>query len=94
MGLTWQPDWRKVAGTYRGLLGQRMGSSGHGSAPPIYFLATHHEGQRSLITVSSDEELRELFRVLTSGTEAEQAAALDAAFDRVLNTPSTRPMHR
>ena len=83
LGLTWTPDWRNVKGTYRDAWGRSVGH-GHGAAPAIYTLAHHDDLQRGLIAASTDKELRELFRVLSGGTEAEQRAAVDAACDKAL----------
>jgi hypothetical protein len=84
MGLQWQPNWCNVKGTYVNIFGRKIGS-GHGRAPAIYFLAVHPDLQQAYINQSSDDEVRELFHILSSGTEAEQDAACEAATNRALN---------
>ena len=91
LGLQWEPDWRNVKGTYRNVLGRSVGS-GHGSAPEIYSLALSRDLQRSYLTVASDADVREFFRIMSSGTDAEKRAAVEAACDKALGeSPATRP---
>jgi hypothetical protein len=90
LGLTWQPDWRNVKGTYVSLFGRHIGS-GHGPAPMIYPLASA-DVQQSYLAASSDDDIREFFRVMSSGTEQEQKAAVEAACDKALGeSAATRP---
>lgn len=80
LGLRWQPNWCNVKGTYKNVFGANRGS-GHGPAPEVYYLAFHPEVQQAFIQASTDDELRAFFRVMSTGTEAEQRSAVEAVFD-------------
>ena len=85
LGLRWEPDWRNVQGTYVDAFGRSVGHA-HGQAPPVYTLALDLPLQESFLRASSDEEVRTFFRTLTSGTEVEQKAAVEAACEKALNS--------
>lgn len=86
LGLKWTFDWRNVKGTYIDSFGRSVGHS-HGSAPEIYSLAAHPELQRAWLAVSSDDEVRELFRIMTTGTVNEQRIAIEAVAEKALRLP-------
>jgi hypothetical protein len=91
LGLRWEPHWRNVEGTYRNAFGRSVGHA-HGSAPEIYDLSMSRVLQGSYLAASSDEDVREFFRVMSSGTEAEKKTAVEAACDKALGErPATRP---
>ncbi len=91
LGLQWEPDWENVKGTYVDLFGRHVGSA-HGSAPEIYSFALSPDLQQSYLAASSDDEVRELFRVMSSGTEAEKKSAVEAACNKALGEyAATRP---
>jgi hypothetical protein len=75
MGASWTPQWYTLHNTHRTLLG-RATCYECGSAPPIHGLRPCLE---EFVKASSDEEIRQFVRVMASGTEAEQRAAVDAA---------------
>jgi len=81
LGLNWQPDWRLLQKTDRDLLGRSLGC-GMGAIPPIGFLSGHPEVQQAYLQEASDEQVRQLFHILTTGTEFEQKAALRDVFDK------------
>ena len=83
LGLRWQPDWRNVHGTYHDAFGRSVGHA-HGSAPAIYHLAMDPALQAAFLAGSSDGEVRAFFRVMSDGTEAEQEAAVEAAYEKAL----------
>jgi hypothetical protein len=85
LGLVWQPDWRNVRSSAIPLFG-RSHSLGHGRAPAILTLAGLPDIQRYFIDHSSDDEIREFFRVMTSGTEAEQDAAIDVLCNKYFDS--------
>ena len=62
---------------------QLFGGVGHGcgSAPPIYVL---HSALAEFARASTDAELREFVRIMQSGTDAQQEAAVQAACDKAL----------
>jgi hypothetical protein len=92
LGLQWQPDWRNVKGTYVDLFGRHVGHEHGWPAPEIYTLATTEVLQERFLNASTDEEVRQFFRVMTTGTEAEKKAAVEAACDKALaRASSTRP---
>jgi len=78
MGTPYARDWRFLHNTHRTVFGRAMGYE-CGSAPPIYSL---RPVLQDFANVSSDEQVRELVRVLTTGTEAEQRAAVDRELNR------------
>lgn len=81
-GIPWSRDWRLLHITHRSLLGRQGYSCG--LAPPIYDL---RPVLPEFVAASTDAELQDFVRVMQSGTEAEQEAAVRAAIDRVLNPP-------
>ena len=92
LGLRWEPDWKNVRGTYADLFGRRVGSAHDWPAPEIYTFATSPGLQRSYLAASSDDEVREFFRVMSGGTGEQQKAAVEAACDRALGDDvATRP---
>jgi hypothetical protein len=76
-------DWRNVQGTSKTLLGRSIGFS-HGPAPPIYPLCGRM--MDAFVCKATDDEIAEFVRVMRIGTEAEQEAAVDAAFERMTTT--------
>ncbi len=91
LGLKWEPDWKNVKGTYIDVFGRHVGS-GHGSAPEIYSFALSPDLQQSYLAPSSDDDVREFLRVLSSGTEEEKKAAVEAACNKALGEyAATRP---
>jgi hypothetical protein len=90
LGLVWTHDWRQVRGNYQTLWGGNTGSA-HGPAPLIYDLAASPNLQEALIASSSDEELRELFRVLTEGTRDKQEIVIAAACRKALAVSASQP---
>lgn len=91
LGLQWHPDWRNVRGDYVDLFGRNVGHEHGWPAPEIYTLATTEGLQERFLNASSDEEIRQFFRVMTTGTDAEKRAAVDAACEKALTaTPTTR----
>lgn len=83
LGLTWEPDWRNTKGTYIDAFGRSVGS-GHGAAPEIYTLALNTELQRAYLDNATDSDIRELFRVMSSGTTTEKEAKLETICSRAL----------
>ncbi len=86
LGLQWEPDWRNVKGTYVDIFGRSVGSA-HGSAPEIY--SFNSDLQEWFLAASSDDEVRVFFRVISSGSDAEQKAAVEAAGEKALNAHAT-----
>lgn len=88
IGMPWQRDWRMLHVTGQSVFGNVIVRE-CGSAPPIYDFRIF---LRPFVTAASDDEVRGFVRAMQSGTEAEQRAAVDAAADRVVGSPSaTRP---
>ncbi len=86
VGLNANPNWRLLSDTDRTVLGLAI-SRGCGLAPPIYQLRPVLD---EFARTSSDADLREFVRVMQSGTESEQRAAIEAAAEkglRVLSQP-------
>jgi hypothetical protein len=81
-GITWSPAWRFLHNTHRNIFDA---ATCHecGSAPAIYQL---RPWLKEFAAGSTDAELREFVRVMESGTEAEQRAAVDAAGDKVFGS--------
>lgn len=73
MGVHWRRDWRFMSETGHGLLGAPT-FRGCGSAPPIIELEPM---QRAFASRASDAEVRDLLRVIQSGTPAPQRAAIE-----------------
>jgi hypothetical protein len=91
LGLQWEPDWRNVKGTYLNMFGRNVGHA-HGSAPEIYSFALNQDLQRSYLAASSDTDVCEFFHVMSSGTEDEKRAAVEAACNKALDEyAATRP---
>lgn len=91
LGLKWEPDWKNVQGTYVDVFGHRVGS-GHGFAPEIYSFAVLPNLEESFLAASSDDDVREFFHVMSSGTEQEKKAAVEAASNKALGEyAATRP---
>jgi hypothetical protein len=84
IGLQWEPDWENVRGTYVDIFGRNVGHEHVWPAPEIYTLAVSPGLQRSYLVASSDDDIREFFRIMSSGTEDEKKAAVEAACDRAL----------
>ncbi|HEV2296231.1 MAG TPA: hypothetical protein VGR35_20470 [Tepidisphaeraceae bacterium] len=82
--MKWEPDWKNVKGTYVDAFGRHVGSAHGWPAPEIYSFALSPDMQQSYLAASSDEEVRELFRVMSSGTEEQKKAAVEAACNRAL----------
>jgi hypothetical protein len=83
-GIRWTPSWRFLHNTHLNIFG---GATCHecGSAPPIYQVRPVLE---EFAAASTDAELREFVRVMQSGTDAEQKAAVDAAGEKGLGALS------
>jgi hypothetical protein len=79
-GVRWTPQWHTLHNTHRNLFG---GATCYecGPAPPIYSLRSCLQ---EFVAASSHDEIRQFVRVMESGTEAEQAAAVDAADNKAL----------
>jgi hypothetical protein len=79
-GISWTPSWQFLHDTHRNIFG---GATCHecGSAPPIYQL---RPVLKEFAAASTDAELREFVRVMQSGTDAEQKAAVEAAGEKGL----------
>ena len=84
-GIGWSADWRFVSETQRTLLGTAI-SRGCGIAPPIYQIRSM---LGEFVSVSSDDDLWEFVRVMQSGGDEEQRAAVNAAVEQVLRRPAT-----
>jgi hypothetical protein len=85
LGLSWQPEWVNVRGAFTDIFGRSLGSSHDWPAPEIYPLV--HPGlQQSYLAVASDDDVREFFRVMSGGSEAEKGVAVQAACDKALAT--------
>jgi hypothetical protein len=78
MGVTWVADWRCLSDVHYSLFDW---SRGCGPAPAIYFLRSE---MKAFVDASSDQEIREFVRVMQTGTEAEQRAAVEAAEEKGL----------
>ena len=86
-GITWTPSWQFLHNTHRTVLGNATCYE-CGSAPPIYQL---RPVVKEFAAASTDAELREFVRVMQSGTDAEQEAAVDAAGEKGLQAMSAAP---
>jgi hypothetical protein len=84
LGLKWNRDWRNVKTAYTDVLGRNLGSADSFPAPEIYQFALSSGLQKRYLSKSSDVEVRAFFRVMTTGTEAEKKAAVEASCDRAL----------
>ena len=81
MGMQWQYDWRLLYTTPRDVFG-RATSRGCGFTPPIYPL--HGGLGQDFVNASTDNDLREFFRTMQSGSNKQQEAAVDAAIQKAL----------
>ncbi len=79
-GIPWTPRWSCLHDNDYDLFGHRL-SCGCGTAPPVYTL---QPCSAEFAKASTDAELREFVRVMQSGTDAEQEAAVQAACDKAL----------
>jgi hypothetical protein len=86
-GITWTPSWQFLHNTHRTILGNATCYE-CGSAPPIYQI---RPVLKEFASASTDAELREFVRVMQSGTEAEQKAAVEAAGEKGLQAMSAAP---
>jgi len=79
-GIPWKPHWQFLDGTRStvfGIVAQRE----CGAAPPIYRL---RPVLAQFVTASTDDEIRAFVKVMQSGTEIEQRAAIEAAVEKSL----------
>jgi hypothetical protein len=83
-GITWTPSWQFLHNTHRTVFGNATCYE-CGSAPPIYQL---HPVLKEFAAASTDDELREFVRVMQTGTDAAQKAAVDAACEKGLQALS------
>ena len=83
-GIQWTPSWQFLHNTHRNVFG-RATFYACGSAPPIYQLSPL---LKAFAAASTDAELREFVRVMQSGTDAEQTAAVEAASEKGLQALS------
>jgi hypothetical protein len=86
-GINWTPSWNFLHSTGRNVFGGAT-SYGCGSAPRIYQL---RPVLKEFAAASTDAELRDFVRVMQSGTDAEQKAAVEAAADKGLRALSAVP---
>ncbi len=84
-GIPWTPSWQFLHNTHRNVFG---GATCYecGSAPAIYQLSP---ALKAFVGASTDAELRDFVRVMQSGTDAQQKAAVDAAGDKGFRAMST-----
>lgn len=82
--ITWTSSWRFLHNTHRNVFG---GATCYecGSAPPIYQL---RPVLKEFAAAATDAELRDFVRVMQSGTDAEQKAAVEAAGEKGLQALS------
>ena len=86
MGVTVQPDWRNVMGTYRNLFGNSTGHAHGWPAPAIY--PFRGDEQQGFVDTSSDAEILTFVRVMQSGTEPAKREAVDATVEKSLAAPA------
>jgi hypothetical protein len=79
-GIPWTPRWQSLHAVSSSSLGY-VTSRGCASAPPIYSLRTV---LKEFVAAASDDEIRAFVRVMESGTEEQQRAAVDAAGAKAL----------
>jgi hypothetical protein len=77
-GIPWTPSRSFLHNTHRNVFG-RATCYECGLAPPIYQL---RPVLQDFAAASTDAELREFVRIMQSGTESEQEAAVDVAADK------------
>ena len=85
LGLQWEPDWKNVKGTYFDLFGRNKGSAHGWPAPEIYSFALNPDLQHLYLDASSDGDVQEFFRTMSTGTEEEKKAAVEVAFNTALS---------
>jgi hypothetical protein len=74
------------------VFGRNVGHAHGWPAPEIYDLALSPDLQQSYLAASSDTEVRDFFRVMSSGTDEEKKAAVEAACNKALGEyAATRP---
>lgn len=78
-GIPWTPAWQFLNNTHRNVFGGATCRE-CGSAPAVYQL---RPVLNEFAAASTDAELREFVRVMQSGTDAEQNAAVEAAGETV-----------
>jgi hypothetical protein len=86
-GISWSPSQRYLHNTSYSLLGKRYACS---SAPPIYDIIPV---LKEFAAASTDEELREFVRVMQSGTDDQQKAAVDAATEKAFRLMEEQRPH-
>jgi len=86
-GIAWTPTWRCLHNTHRNLFGRAICFE-CSSTPPICHIRPVLKG---FADGSTDAELREFVRVLQTGTEVEQNAAVEAAGEKGLQVLSGMP---
>lgn len=79
-GISWTPRWHTLHNTHRNIFGSALRYD-CSSAPPIFEIRLV---LREFATTCTDDDLREFVRVMQSGTESEQKAAVDAANEKAL----------
>lgn len=77
-GISWTPSWRLLHNAHRNVFGGATLCE-CGSAPAIYQL---HPVIKQFTDASTDAELREFVRIMQSGTDDQQKAAIDAAGEK------------
>jgi hypothetical protein len=80
VGVSWTRDWRFLSNTPRTIFGTPTCHE-CGSAPPISQIQPVLKG---FVDTSSDDEILTFVRIMQSGTEAQQRAAVDAACEKAL----------
>jgi hypothetical protein len=84
-GILWTPSWRYFSGIDRNCYGGVL-CRGCGRAPEILRIGSVLQ---EFADASTDAELREFVRIMQSGTQAEQQAAIEAAGEKGLQALST-----
>ena len=79
-GISWVPSWHQLSSTHYNVF-DRPARFGCGRAPPILHL---RDVEAAFAGPSTDDELREFVRVMESGNDAQQKAAVDAAVEKAL----------
>jgi hypothetical protein len=82
-GIQWTRSWQFLTSKEYKLFVLTM--RGCSSTPPIYQL---RPVLKDFANASTDRELRDFVRVMQSGTQAAQTAAIDAAFERAMQASS------
>ena len=81
LGLRWEPEWRGLCARHFSLFGTYVGVS-CGRAPPMHGMSFPGV-QEWYLQTASDDEVRELFRVMNTGSEEEHKAAVTAACEKL-----------